>query len=62
MATIDLANYITVNVGSYSSPCAHLGDISLAWGYKSTHSYPRHWSEYSGQPYAPNALHPSIFE
>jgi len=27
MATSDLANYITVNVGFYSCPCAQHGDI-----------------------------------
>jgi len=38
MAASDLANYITVIVGSYSCPCAHYGDIEVAWVYSSTHS------------------------
>ena len=38
MASSDLADYIIVNVGSYSCPRAHHGDIELTWGYSSTHS------------------------
>ena len=38
MAASDLANYITGILGSYSCPCAHYGDIEVAWVYSSTHS------------------------